>query len=260
MVMGEVKRTFNPEFINRLDEIIIFDALTDDDLVAHHPAAGRQLNLNLADKGAGASRSATRRRLAAAARRSSDRSYGARPLRRAHPAPHRGRALRGLHPRRRSGRQARRSRSAFPRMRSGTGRTGRGGALVGMKLLARRLRRRPRASRVALWLASPLRPRRRPTRPRRAHRDPRQPVPADATPSSIYVTTKLGDRLRAKRSCATTSAACGTPASSTTSASTSVNGTAGGKIVTFIVQERPGCRSWTTAAARRSPRRPSRTS
>ena len=41
MVMGEVKRTFNPEFINRVDEIIIFDALTDDDLEQHHaPARG----------------------------------------------------------------------------------------------------------------------------------------------------------------------------------------------------------------------------
>src|SRR5881397_3217596 len=32
MVLGEVKRTFNPEFINRIDEIIVFDALNDDDL------------------------------------------------------------------------------------------------------------------------------------------------------------------------------------------------------------------------------------
>ena len=32
MVLGEVKRTFNPEFINRIDEIIVFDPLTDDDL------------------------------------------------------------------------------------------------------------------------------------------------------------------------------------------------------------------------------------
>ena len=30
--MGEVKKTFNPEFINRIDEIIVFDALADDDL------------------------------------------------------------------------------------------------------------------------------------------------------------------------------------------------------------------------------------
>ena len=32
MVLGEVKRTFNPEFINRIDEIIVFEALNDDDL------------------------------------------------------------------------------------------------------------------------------------------------------------------------------------------------------------------------------------
>jgi ATP-dependent Clp protease ATP-binding subunit ClpC len=32
MVLGEVRRTFNPEFINRIDEIIVFDALTEDDL------------------------------------------------------------------------------------------------------------------------------------------------------------------------------------------------------------------------------------
>src|SRR5215468_9421999 len=31
MVLGEVKRTFNPEFINRVDELIVFDALNDDE-------------------------------------------------------------------------------------------------------------------------------------------------------------------------------------------------------------------------------------
>ena len=35
-VMSEVKQTFAPEFINRLDEIIIFDELTDEDLTADH--------------------------------------------------------------------------------------------------------------------------------------------------------------------------------------------------------------------------------
>jgi hypothetical protein len=30
MVLGEVKRTFNPEFINRIDEIIVFEALGDE--------------------------------------------------------------------------------------------------------------------------------------------------------------------------------------------------------------------------------------
>ena len=32
MVLREVKKTFNPEFVNRVDEIIVFDALTDEDL------------------------------------------------------------------------------------------------------------------------------------------------------------------------------------------------------------------------------------
>ena len=41
MVMGEVKRTFNPEFINRLDEIILFDALIGRRPGEDHPAAGR---------------------------------------------------------------------------------------------------------------------------------------------------------------------------------------------------------------------------
>jgi len=31
MVMNEVKRVFNPEFLNRLDEVIIFNALGDED-------------------------------------------------------------------------------------------------------------------------------------------------------------------------------------------------------------------------------------
>src|SRR5712671_5088571 len=33
LVLGEVKRAFNPEFLNRLDEIIIFNPLGDDDLL-----------------------------------------------------------------------------------------------------------------------------------------------------------------------------------------------------------------------------------
>ena len=50
MVLGEVKRTFNPEFINRIDEIIVFEALTDDDLRTHHRLLVDQLNANLADR------------------------------------------------------------------------------------------------------------------------------------------------------------------------------------------------------------------
>ena len=31
--MVEVKRIFNPEFLNRLDEVIVFNSLSDDDLM-----------------------------------------------------------------------------------------------------------------------------------------------------------------------------------------------------------------------------------
>jgi ATP-dependent Clp protease ATP-binding subunit ClpC len=82
MVLGEVRRTFNPEFINRIDEIIVFDALSDEDLRRILGLLVAQLNTNLAD-----------RRLSIALTPEvadwiieatcKDRSYGARPLRRA---------------------------------------------------------------------------------------------------------------------------------------------------------------------------------
>jgi ATP-dependent Clp protease ATP-binding subunit ClpC len=82
MVIGEVKRTFNPEFINRIDEIIVFEALTDDDLRRIMGLLVAQLNENLVD-----------RKLKIALTPEvvdwiieatcKDRSYGARPLRRA---------------------------------------------------------------------------------------------------------------------------------------------------------------------------------
>ena len=50
MVLGEVKRTFNPEFINRIDEIIVFEALTDDDLRRIMALLVTQLNENLIDR------------------------------------------------------------------------------------------------------------------------------------------------------------------------------------------------------------------
>ena len=50
MVLGEVKRTFNPEFINRIDEIIVFEALTDDDLRRIMGLLIDQLNANLVDR------------------------------------------------------------------------------------------------------------------------------------------------------------------------------------------------------------------
>ena len=82
MVLGEVKRTFNPEFINRIDEIIVFEALTDDDLRRIMSLLIEQLNSNLTD-----------RRMQVRLTPEvidwiidvtcKDRSYGARPLRRA---------------------------------------------------------------------------------------------------------------------------------------------------------------------------------
>jgi ATP-dependent Clp protease ATP-binding subunit ClpC len=82
MVMGEVKRTFNPEFINRIDEIIIFDALTDEDLIGITRMLVEQLNRNLKEKGIVISidDEAVGWLLA---RTIKNRSYGARPLRRA---------------------------------------------------------------------------------------------------------------------------------------------------------------------------------
>ena len=82
MVLGEVKRTFNPEFINRIDEIIVFEALSDDDLRTITRLLVRQLNDNLVDR-------KIRLELAPEVvdwvieQTCKDRSYGARPLRRA---------------------------------------------------------------------------------------------------------------------------------------------------------------------------------
>ncbi len=82
MVMGEVKRTFNPEFINRIDEIIVFEPLTDEDLVRITRLLVEQLNENLAERGiaVGISDAGVHWLLQ---RTLQDRTYGARPLRRA---------------------------------------------------------------------------------------------------------------------------------------------------------------------------------
>jgi ATP-dependent Clp protease ATP-binding subunit ClpC len=82
MVMSAVRQTFNPEFINRLDEIIIFDQLLDEELWEIVGLQVEQLNRTLGRRGLEV-------RLTDDARRwivektCGDRSYGARPLRRA---------------------------------------------------------------------------------------------------------------------------------------------------------------------------------
>jgi ATP-dependent Clp protease ATP-binding subunit ClpC len=82
MVLGEVRKTFNPEFINRIDEIIVFEALSDDDLRTITQLLVKQLNENLVDR-------KIHLELGLDVvdwiieQTCKDRSYGARPLRRA---------------------------------------------------------------------------------------------------------------------------------------------------------------------------------
>ncbi len=81
MVMTSVRQTFNPEFINRLDEIIIFDELGDEELLDVLQLQVDQINATMTNHGFIV-------RLTEDAKRwivnktCADRSYGARPLRR----------------------------------------------------------------------------------------------------------------------------------------------------------------------------------
>ena len=82
LVLSEVRKTFNPELINRIDEIIVFDALSDEDLRRILRLMVGQINTNLVDR---------RMRVTLTDQvvdwiitaTCKDRSYGARPLRRA---------------------------------------------------------------------------------------------------------------------------------------------------------------------------------
>lgn len=82
LVMSEVKRLFNPEFLNRLDEIIVFNALNDEDLLQIVELMVVLMNLNLAPKNISITLSPEAGRWILE-KTCSDRSYGARPLRRA---------------------------------------------------------------------------------------------------------------------------------------------------------------------------------
>jgi ATP-dependent Clp protease ATP-binding subunit ClpC len=82
MVRNEVKRTFNPEFLNRLDEVILFNALGEADLIQILELMVTQLNQNLAQKSITVSVTDQAKKWILD-RTLVDRSYGARPLRRA---------------------------------------------------------------------------------------------------------------------------------------------------------------------------------
>jgi ATP-dependent Clp protease ATP-binding subunit ClpC len=82
LVLGEVKRTFNPEFINRVDEIIVFEPLSDEDLRQITRLLVDSLNAHMADRQIRIEvlPEAIDWIIEVTCR---DRSYGARPLRRA---------------------------------------------------------------------------------------------------------------------------------------------------------------------------------
>jgi ATP-dependent Clp protease ATP-binding subunit ClpC len=82
MVMSSVKQTFNPEFINRLDEIIIFDQLYEDELLEIVGLQVEQLNRTLQRRGLEVRMTEEAKRWIVQ-KTCADRSYGARPLRRA---------------------------------------------------------------------------------------------------------------------------------------------------------------------------------
>jgi ATP-dependent Clp protease ATP-binding subunit ClpC len=82
LVKNEIKRTFNPEFLNRLDEIIIFQALSDSDLLQIIELLVQSLNLNLAQKSITISVTDDAKKWILQ-QTVLDRTYGARPLRRA---------------------------------------------------------------------------------------------------------------------------------------------------------------------------------
>jgi ATP-dependent Clp protease ATP-binding subunit ClpC len=82
LVKSEVKRTFNPEFLNRVDEIILFMALSEADLIQILELMVNQLNQNLAQRSITVT-VADEAKKWILAQTLTDRSYGARPLRRA---------------------------------------------------------------------------------------------------------------------------------------------------------------------------------
>ena len=82
MVMAEVRKVFNPEFINRLDETIVFNSLNDDDLGRIIELLVSQINETMATKKIKISLAPDAKRWILE-KTCQDRSYGARPLRRA---------------------------------------------------------------------------------------------------------------------------------------------------------------------------------
>jgi len=82
LVLRELKSALNPEFLNRVDELIVFNSLSDENLTAIARLMIAQLNASLTDRGIRISVTDDAYRWLID-RTCTDRSYGARPLRRA---------------------------------------------------------------------------------------------------------------------------------------------------------------------------------
>lgn len=80
-VMSEVKRLFRPEFLNRIDEIIVFKSLTEDEIVEIVNLMVADLRDRLIEQNRTINMSDAANRLIA--KEGTDLSFGARPLRRA---------------------------------------------------------------------------------------------------------------------------------------------------------------------------------
>jgi ATP-dependent Clp protease ATP-binding subunit ClpC len=82
LVLSEVKRAFNPEFLNRLDEVILFNPLADEDLLRIIDLLAGQINDTLIHRQVQIVLTPEARQWILD-KTCADRSYGARPLRRA---------------------------------------------------------------------------------------------------------------------------------------------------------------------------------
>ena len=82
LVLGEVKRVFNPEFLNRVDEVILFNSLGDEELLRIIDLLVGQINDTLIHRQVQIVMTPEARQWILE-KTCGDRSYGARPLRRA---------------------------------------------------------------------------------------------------------------------------------------------------------------------------------
>jgi ATP-dependent Clp protease ATP-binding subunit ClpC len=80
-VMDEVKKVFNPEFLNRVDELVVFHRLTHDELVRIVDIHVAEVIERVGEKGYELSLSDEAKEFVVKV--GSDEQYGARPLRRA---------------------------------------------------------------------------------------------------------------------------------------------------------------------------------